>query len=402
VQGSLTNGHNDFVPRLSATYRLGDNTVIRGGYGIYLSQPTMANVSLLFRNPPYNAQFTYNTNRSAPNLTLANGFPGTGGTGVSSTATITTVPIDYGPAHAQEWSANVQQRLRGGWVAEVGYVGSKTRDLDNAWTYNTPPPGAGAVQARRPISAFGDIRVFGTDGRSQYEGLQLRGQNLDFFGMNVLSTYAYSRCYDTRSSPATSTVGTEDQEPQNQNDRFDGEWGRCAIDFRSVFKLNVVYQLPALTSQAAALRAIAGGWQAGVGINLHSGGPFNVILASNTANTSRGTIRPNLNGDANLPTDERTIAQWFNTAAFTAPDPFTFGTAPRNAVEGPGTRLVDLNLQKHVKLARQTLELRVDLFNLFNTPQFGIPGRILGTPAFGVISTAGPGRQVQLGARFVF
>src|SRR5262249_20146543 len=42
-QGDLNEGHHDFVPRLSATYRLSENTVVRGGYGIYLSQPTMAN-----------------------------------------------------------------------------------------------------------------------------------------------------------------------------------------------------------------------------------------------------------------------------------------------------------------------------------------------------------------------
>ena len=48
-------------------------------------------------------------------------------------------------------------------------------------------------------------------------------------------------------------------------------------------------------------------WQLGVGVNLHTGGPFNVIMSGNPANTSRGTIRPNLTGDPNLPSDERTI-----------------------------------------------------------------------------------------------
>jgi len=288
-------------------------------------------------------------------------------------------------------------------VAEAGYVGSKTTGLDNAYTLNTPPPGPGAVQARRPNTNFGDIRVFGTDGESEYNGIQLRAQNLDFYGMNILSTYSYSRCFDTRSSPATSSVGTEDQEPQNQNDRFDGEWGRCAIDFRSVFKLNVVYQIPVGESLAPALRAVVGGWQAGVGINLHSGGPFNVIVSGNPANTSRGTIRPNVTGDPNLPAGDRTLAQWFDTSAFSAPAAFTFGNAERNAVEGPGTKLVDLNLQKRIRAGgSRTLELRLDVYNLFNTAQFGIPGRTLGTPAFGVISVAGPGRQVQLGTRFVF
>jgi carboxypeptidase family protein/TonB-dependent receptor-like protein len=401
--GPLHDAHHDFAPRVGATYRWKGDTVIRGGYGHYLTQPTMANVALMFRNPPFNREDVFNTVRTNPTLTLANGFPEGGAAGSTTTPTITTVSQDYGPGVAKVWSANLQRRLGGGWVGEAGYVGSKTTGLDNAWTYNTPPPGAGAVQARRPIPTFGDIRVFGTDARAEYNGLQLRGQNLDFLGMNVITSYTYSRCYDTRSSPATSTVGTEDQEPQNQNDRFDGEWGRCAIDFRQVFKLNTVYRIPFADSLSGVTRAVLADWQVGVGVNLHSGGPFNVIVSGNPANTSRGTIRPNLVGDPNLPSDERTINAWFNTAAFTAPAPFTFGNTPRNAVEGPGRKLVDVNVQKRVVFAGgKAFEFRLDLFNAFNTPQFNAPGRTLGTPAFGTITSTGPAREIQIGTRFTF
>ena len=206
--GPLHDAHHDFAPRLSATYRLDDDTVVRGGYGHYITQPTMANVSLMFRNPPFNREDVFNTVRTNPTLTLANGFPEGSLAGSTSTPTITTVAQDYGPGTARVWSTNVQRRLMAGWVAEAGYVGSRTVDLDYAWTYNTPPPGAGAVQGRRPNTAFGDIRVFDTDAEAEYNGLQLRAQNLEFYGANVLATYTWSHCNDTRSSPATSTVGT--------------------------------------------------------------------------------------------------------------------------------------------------------------------------------------------------
>lgn len=398
----LHDSHHDLAPRLSATYRLNDATVVRGGYGHYITQPTMANIALMFRNPPFNREDVFNTVRTNPTLTLANGFPEGSLAGSSSTPTITTVAQDYGPGTARAWSANIQRRLPGGWVAEAGYVGSKTVDLDYAWSYNTPPPGPGAVQARRPNPAFGDIRVFDTDAEAEYNGLQLRAQNLDFYGMNLLGTYTWSHCNDTRSSPATSTVGSEDQEPQNQNDRFDGEWGRCAIDFRHVLKLNAVYRLPAGDALLAAARAILGGWQLGASVNVHTGGPFNVIVAGNPANTSRGTIRPNLSGDPNLPSDQRTIEQWFNTSAFSAPAPFTFGTSPRNAVEGPGRALVDLNLQKRIAFGARAVELRLDVFNALNKAQFNAPGRVFGNPTFGRITSTGPAREVQIGARFVF
>lgn len=398
----LHDDHHDFAPRLSATYRWNDDTVIRGGYGHYLTQPTMANVALTFRNPPFNREDVFNTVRTSPTLTLANGFPEGSLAGSTATPTITTIASDYGPGTARVWSANIQRRLPGGWVGEVGYVGSKTVDLDYAWTYNTPPPGPGAVQPRRPHPDFGDIRVFDTDAEAEYNGLQLRAQNLDFYGMNVLATYSWSRCYDTRSSPATSTVGTESQEPQNQNDRFDGEWGRCAIDFRHVMKMNAVYRLPFGDRLTGVAHTLLADWQVGVGVNLHTGGPFNVTMSGNPANTSRGTIRPNLVGDPDLPRSQRTLDRWFNTDAFSAPAPFTFGSAPRNAVQGPGTKLVDLNLQKKLNFHTTGLEFRLDVFNLLNTPQFNAPGRVFGTPTFGQVTSTGPAREVQLGLRFTF
>lgn len=402
-RGPLHEAHHDFAPRLGATYRWRDHTVVRAGYGLYYTQPTMANVALMFRNPPFNREDVFNTVRTNPTLTLANGFPDGGAAGATATPTITTIPQDYGPGHARTWSVNLQRQLPGGWVGEVGYVGSSTTGLDNAWTFNTPPPGPGAVQPRRPLPTFGDIRVFGTDAEAEYNGFVLRGQHLDFHGMNVLASYTYSRCSDTRSSPATSSVGTEDQEPQNQNNRFDGEWGRCAIDFRHVVKLNAVYRLPWGDSLTGLARAVLGDWQVGLGVNLRSGGPFNVIMNGNPANTSRGTIRPDLVGDPNLPSGDRTVARWFDTGAFAAPAPFTFGTAGRNIVEGPGVKIVDLNLQKRVRFGgTYAAEFRLDLFNAFNTPQFGTPNRVFGTPAFGTITTTGAAREIQVGARFTF
>ncbi|MEO8360159.1 MAG: TonB-dependent receptor [Vicinamibacteria bacterium] len=396
----LNKASHDVVPRASLAYRWTENTVLRAGYGIYLTQPTMANITLLARNPPANLQQTFNTVRTNPNLTLANPFPGNGTT--SATPTITAIPEDYGPGRAQSWSANIQHRLPGGWVSEVGYVGSKTADLDYAWSYNTPPPGAGAVQARRPFPQFGDIRIFDTGAMANYRGLEVRMQNLDFHRTNILATYSWSRCMDTRSSPATSTVGTEDQEPQDQNNRFDGEWGHCAIDFTHVFKLNAVYRLPEGAAWSPVLRGIAGGWQVGVNVNLHTGPWFNVITSGNTANTSRGTIRPNLVGDPVLSGSDRTVARWFNTSAFAAPAAFTYGNSPRNVLRGPGTKLVDLNLQKKFSVFKNTLEVRADIYNVFNTPQFGIPGRTLGTSTFGQITSASLPREVQLGLRYIF
>jgi hypothetical protein len=167
-------------------------------------------------------------------------------------------------------------------------------------------------------------------------------------------------------------------------------------------KMNAVYRLPFGDNLSGAARWLLADWQIGVGVNLHTGGPFNVIMSGNPANTSRGTIRPNLTGDPDLPSDERTTERWFNTGAFAAPPAFTFGDSPRNAVQGPGRKLVDLNIQKRVGVGGKDLEFRLDVFNALNTVQFNTPGRVLGTPTFGQVTSAGPAREIQLGLRFIF
>jgi hypothetical protein len=404
VTAPLNESSNDIAPRVGFAWRVrGSNTVVRGGFGLFYTQPTMANVALLFRNPPRNRTNTWNTNLDRPNLTLENGFPQGGEAGAAPVDDLITIPVDYGPGYAQSYSFNIQHSFGGAWVVEAGYIGSHTLGLDNAWTANTPPPGAGAVQPRRPYQQWGNIRVFATDGMAYYNGLQTRLQTRQWRGLNLLNSYTLSKCMDTNSQPATSSVGTEDAEPQNQNDRFRGERGRCAIDLRHQFKLHAVYELPFGAGWKGFAAAVVKGWQLSGGLTLHAGSPFTAVVSGNRANTSRGAIRPNRVADGNLPADRRTPDRWFDTAAFVSAPLYTFGSSGRNIIEGPATKLLDLSLLKRFRLGEaQAVEFRADFFNLSNTPQFNTPGRTVEAADFGRISSVRAAREIQFGLRLVY
>src|SRR4029077_18214501 len=121
--------------------------------------------------------------------------------------------------------------------------------------------------------------------------------------------------------------------------------------------------------------AVVRDWSIASIVILQSGLPVAVTQTTNfNAFAGFGTQRPNLVGDPNLPAGERTAAQWFNVAAFAITPPFTLGTASRNPVRGPSYRNVDLTLVRRVPLRRSAaLELRVEIFNLFNTPPLNSP-----------------------------
>jgi hypothetical protein len=115
-------------------------------------------------------------------------------------------------------------------------------------------------------------------------------------------------------------------------------------------------------------------------------------------------IRPNLVSGQNptLPSGDRTIARWFNTAAF-ARATVTYGDSPRNPVVGPGRKTVDLSLAKGFRVRTgQQVQFRLEAFNAFNWVNWGNPNGTLGNAAFGVISSAQSAREMQVSLKYLF
>jgi hypothetical protein len=116
-----------------------------------------------------------------------------------------------------------------------------------------------------------------------------------------------------------------------------------------------------------------------------------------------GAQRPNLVADPTLPSDQRTPAHWFNTAAFVTAPQFTIGSASRNPVRGPAYRDVDLAVMRRVPTSGgRSLELRAEVFNLLNTVNLGAPAAVAGTASFGTITSALDPRVMQLAVKVLF
>jgi hypothetical protein len=129
-----------------------------------------------------------------------------------------------------------------------------------------------------------------------------------------------------------------------------------------------------------------------------------VNLSVDRANIGAGPAqRPDQLRDPNLPGGVRIPERWFDTSAFALQAPFTFGSAPRNSVIGPGYANVDFALAKTWALAGTSqLEFRWEIFNLFNRANFDLPNRIFGNPNFGRIFSAKNPREMQFGVRLAF
>jgi hypothetical protein len=166
--------------------------------------------------------------------------------------------------------------------------------------------------------------------------------------------------------------------------------------------LTVLYEVPSFSNRV--LNATVGGWRLSGLETLMSGPPFTVLTTANTTNAfPSGPLRPNLVGNPGLPSDQRTLSRWFNTAAFVNPANFSFGNAPRSVLRGPGLATLDTTIEKNIPLRGNVkFDMRVSAYNVLNRANFNLPGLTLGAADFGVISSARPARTVELGARLSF
>ena len=160
------------------------------------------------------------------------------------------------------------------------------------------------------------------------------------------------------------------------------------------------------------MRALASGWRASGIVSIRSGRRINIISGLDRAFTGVRQQRPNqVSGDVYA--SPRTLTNYFNRAAFTQPGTGTYGNLTRNALTGPNYWSADLALARTVGVVgAQTLEFRLEAFNLFNTFNWGDPASNensggttanLNSGTFGRSTTqAGDPRIIQLGIKYAF
>ena len=166
------------------------------------------------------------------------------------------------------------------------------------------------------------------------------------------------------------------------------------------------------------------GWQVSGIVSAVGGAPFTPLIGFDQAGLQTGgTQRPNLAAGKSLEdavTGGRLdtvcgcIVNYFDPTFFTLPAAGTLGTGVgRDSLRAPGLVNVDLAVSKNVDLGKGSyLQLRAEVFNLFNRINYGAPNSVIfiatpdGSAAYnpnaGQITSAGPPRQMQLGAKLVF
>ncbi|HTF68516.1 MAG TPA: hypothetical protein VK638_38145, partial [Edaphobacter sp.] len=147
------------------------------------------------------------------------------------------------------------------------------------------------------------------------------------------------------------------------------------------------------------------GWQIAGLTSFQTGQPFSVTYTAPGSQVYGASGRADRVPGVPLYPAHKTNAEWFNPAAFAAPAPYAFGNSGYNMLRGPNYQNWDMNLEKNTAIGeRYKLQLRGEVFNVANHPNFGVPSSAISNPAsLGVISSVvNENRTIEFAAKFNF
>lgn len=410
---------NGVEPRIGISWRPipASTVVIRAGYGIYHDTSVYLNpVQNLAQQAPLSKSLNEQNSAACP-LTLANGFI------PCATTTAQTFGLDpkFRVGYAQDWNLALQRDLPGAMQVTATYLGVKGTHGPQEFLPNSYPLGA-----TNPCPACPSGFVYETSGgNSTRQSGQVQLRRRLRAGFTALLEYTYSKSIDddsilggqghtsdaTQSNLSESNSLTMSTGPvptaaiaQNWLD-LGAERSLSSFDQRHLVNLQAQYT----TGQGLEGRTLLGGWPGRLlkewtlltRINAGSGFPETPVYPATVPGTGEvGPLRPSLTG---VPIYSRQGHTHLNAAAFSAPAPGAWGTAPRNLIRGPNTFSLDGAMQRTFRpTSRFYLDARIDASNLLNHVVFNNWNTMFGNTQFGQPVTASQMRSVQTTLRLRF
>jgi Carboxypeptidase regulatory-like domain/TonB dependent receptor-like, beta-barrel len=404
--------HQHFLPRIGFSYRMGDNNVFRGGYGVTVS-PIPFSRPLRGFFPATITNDIYGDSDYLAAGTLEEGIPlfygpdaGSGVLPLPNNAGMGSPYKDHVyRGTIQSWNLTYERRLPWDMSVSAGYVGTKTSKQLGFLDINAA--GVGEGQAGRPLRvAFGRTAfTWRFDGwlDSNYHSLQVALNKPFSKGFFLKGAYTFSKALNRTDDEGWSNVDWNHPSLQYKN------YGPAGYDRTHIFQMGFLAELPFGKNGSGPANAIIKNWSVNGVLSAFTGRPGDINLRAPGAslNAPGNTQYPDLVGTPNKLGGIGANDPYYDPSAWAPVTEVRPGNVGRNSVRGPGWWNIDMSLFRRFNLGpRFNLEARVEAFNLTNTPHFSQPnGDNVNSGGFMTItSTSGnsPERQIRLGLRLQF
>jgi len=393
----------NFAPRLSAAYRLGNRTVLRGGYGIYTE--FAGKFTRAQGGGPFQISETYFNaiQGGRPLFQFPNPFPTAAATPTIPSQSTSGYPPQSQNGYIHQFNITVEQQVRDIGL-RLSYIGSRDRGLNYNLAINKPRPSLIPFTAsRRPYPQFVGASFFQTNGKTNYDSLMFQARR-------TVGWVTFDAHW-TWSNNLSNLLNLQNPyEPNFWNRDFTA---RHRVVINSLWALPVGRGRRFLSNAPAAVNHVVGGWKLAWVSFLQTGQYFSPSFSgADPSNTNTSGGLPDRIADGNFPAGQRKLDRWFDVSAFARPPQGRFGNSGVNVLQGPGLNVQNVSISKRFQLSeRLHLDYMTMISNLFNHPNFDYPNtNVLLPQQGGVIGTqlgffsnekAGP-RMIEMRLRLEF
>jgi hypothetical protein len=400
-RGYIDVHYTTFQPRVGLAYAMNPKTVLRSGFGRYMSRQGVSDGVFEGGAPPLQSYAGISGgNADNPGGGAAGSFPTISG----------RVDRSSPQPEAYVWNVSVERELPFNTVVGVAYVGR--RGLHGQFQSNLNQAPIGSVQAAtaaklninsyRPYAGYGPITLVQQGSGSAYSGLQVDVNHRFQKGLSFGAAYTFAHATDCGSFQKNFLPNFNDPKYL---------CGTADYDIRSAITLNSVAEIPFHSSNRFA-REVLGGWQITQIYNFQTGVPLSVTTATDIAGVGTGggaqfySIAPGASLGASGAFSAGTSDQnfWFNPAAWVAPATGTFTPQHnRNVLRAPGVENFNAGLLKRFNTVEgQYFTFRFEAFDFPNHPNWSAPDTNPTSSTFGRVTSKTGQRSMQASLRYSF
>jgi len=433
----------NWAPRVGLAWTFLPNTVFRAGYGWFyapgsggvgsspgdLGSGSSVSTSIYFGQPPAAP------NTPVPGASLANPFV-TGLLPYPNSLVgnnINAIWRDWPTPMNQMWNANIQRNITSNMLVEVAYIGSRGQRIWNNFSRNAtfpqylswgtdlnklvPNPFYGkittgpksAAQVRLgtllvPFPQYGSVgQLRASVGDSVYHGFTLRVERSFSSGLMFQASYTAAKLIDN--------VNERFLGGSNYINPYDLRRSRsiAAADVSQRFVANYIYELPFGRGRRYLSHGFAswilGNWDNSGIVVFQTGTPISISASCTMSGTSGLGCYADRLKDPRLPEGEQSMNKWFDTTAFANPAPYSFGNGSRTEpnLRNPGLISFDSVMSRWQPIREGIrLQMRAEIYNVFNHPNLGSPSTGTTSSTFGQITSKSGNRTITVALRLEF